>query len=259
MEPEEDPDVAWVAHLAGCERAAAEHALAEATQERRLFTHLAAEHRREGRPSYVEIDAPLELYALVRLLRPRHVLEVGVSSGVSSAYLLQALDRNERGTLHSVDRPKREPVGARRPGRPLPASWALPSGRSSGWAVPEALRARWDLRIGDKRVVLPLLAEELDAIELFVYDVPHDDRSTRTEFGAFDSRLTPSGVVIADHGPGGGMCGALRWWARRRGTRPSGRQGLGLYGFRSSTSSSEARPPTRSVGIRRAEHRKGRT
>lgn len=243
MRPETDPDRSWVAALAGASPRAAGAAIDAAAAERRLFAHLAREHRREGRASYVEIDAPLELYALVRLLRPRHVVEVGVSSGVSSAYLLQALERNGRGTLHSVDRPKRE-TRAQRAGTSRGPSWSLPPGRSSGWAVPSPLRRRWDLRLGDKADVLPLLAEELDTVGLFVYDVPHDDRTSRNEFAALDPLLPRQAVAIADHGPGGGRCEALAWWAGRRGSVASGRTGLGLYGFRC-TEASRA-PPTRS-------------
>lgn len=230
MQPEPDPDIPWVAELAGTTTARAAAAVAEARAERRLFAHLAGEHRAEGRSSYVEIDAPLELYAIVRLQRPRHVVEVGVSSGVSSAYLLAGLAKNRRGTLHSVDLPsfpRRSPRRGTRFG-----SWTLPAGRSSGWAVPLALRGRWDLRLGDKRDVLPLLAEELRRIDLFVYDVPHEDRSSWREFQALDRRLPRGGVAIADHGPGGGRCGALARWARLHHARAVRRSGLGLYGFR---------------------------
>ncbi len=232
MREEVDPDVAWVAALTGASAPTAARYVSEAARDGRLFRHLAAEHAREGRRSYVEIDAPLELYALVRILRPRHVLEVGVSSGVSSAYLLRALEANAGGTLHSVDKPKRPRAGA-------PASkesWSLPAGRESGWAVPVALRKRWDLRIGDKRDVLPLLATELADIGLLVYDVPHDDAGTYREFQRLDARLASGAVAIADHGPSGDLCGALRRWARRRGVVPVRRAGLGLYGFRCPTS-----------------------
>jgi hypothetical protein len=243
MHPELDPDTAWVASLAGCDRSTAERAVGEASRETRLFAHLAREHRREGRSSYVEIDAPLELYALVRLLRPRHVVEVGVSSGVSSAYLLQALDRNGRGTLHSIDRPKRPPPRARSGVPGGGASWSLPPGRCSGWAVPLSLRERWDLRIGDKRTVIPLLAEELERVELFVYDVPHDDRDARKEFFRLEKRLPTGSVAIADHGPGGGLCEALAAWGARRQATPVRRSELGLYGIRCGPRGSAGRAP----------------
>jgi Methyltransferase domain len=231
MEVETDPDDRWVADLAGCSLAAARGVLDEASREAQLFRHLRMEHLREGRSSYIEIIAPLELYAFVRLLKPSHVVEVGVSSGVSSAYLLQALERNGRGTLHSIDRPKVAPA---RPAsrRSSGASWSLPPGRSSGWAVPDRLRGRWDLRIGDKKDVIPLLAEELDGIDFFVYDVPHDDARSRAEFRALDPRVPAGGIALADHGPGGGRCRALAWWARHRGGVPVGRHDLGLFGFR---------------------------
>ncbi len=228
MQVEPDPDSGWVEQLAGCSPARAARRVREAGGEARLFRHLADEHAREGRASYIEIDAPLELYALVRILRPRHVVEVGVSSGVSSAYLLLALDRNGSGTLHSVDLPQRPRGRKALSGR----SWSLPPGRESGWAVPFPLRKRWDLRLGDKQDVLPLLAEELDEIGLFVYDVPHEDRSSYREFLGLDARLPRGAVAIVDHGPGGELCDALAHWARRRDAEPVGRTGLGLFGFR---------------------------
>ena len=229
MQPESDPDPHWVEVLAATSARRAALGVEEAADDRKLFGHLAKEHAREGRRSYIEIDAPLELYALARLLRPRHVLEVGVSSGVSSAYLLRALEKNGRGTLHSIDLPQRPRRGEASRGG---SSWSLPPGRESGWAVPFALRKRWDLRLGDKRELLPLLAEELPAVGLFVYDVPHEDGATAREFRKID-RLFPAGsVAIADHGPTAGLCPALRAWARRRNAEPVRRAGLGLYGFR---------------------------
>lgn len=231
MRRESDPDPAWVAGLAGCSLAAARSAVAEAAAEDRLFRALAREHAREGRASYIEIDAPLELQAIVRLRAPRHVVEVGVSSGVSSAYLLNGLARNGVGTLHSVDLPSRPRTPHRGSGGPR-ASWSLPPGRSSGWAVPFELRRRWDLRLGDKSDVLPLLGEELPAIDLLLYDVPHEECDIRDELGRLRARLGPGSVVVVDHGPGGGACAALAGWARSVGTTARGRRGLGLYGAR---------------------------
>lgn len=234
MRPEENPDPAWVAGLSGRTLEAARSALEEARAERKLFSQLAREHDREGRDSYVEIDAPLELHALVRLLRPTHVVEVGVSSGVSSAYLLNALEKNGVGTLHSVDLPARPRVT--RSGVPSRASWSLPPGRTSGWAVPFRLRKRWDLRLGDKADVLPLFAKELPKVDILVYDVPHNDRGTLQEFSALDPLLPKGGVAIADHGPGGELCSALRLWARDRRATPLRCSDLGLFGMRAMSS-----------------------
>lgn len=240
MQEETDPDPAWVAGLSRQSREASVASLEEARSERRLFSYLSREHQLEGRRSYIEIDAPLELHALVRLLQPQHVVEVGVSSGVSSAYLLNALAKNGRGTLHSVDLPSRPRRKAN--GLPSTESWSLPPGRSSGWAVPLKLRGRWDLRLGDKASVLPLLAGELPRIDMLVYDVPHEDRATRREFRTLDPLLPDGAIAIVDHGPSGGLCSALKSWAGTRAARPLRRQGLGLFGMRAVASS---RSPSR--------------
>ncbi len=229
MQVESDPDVKWVAELAGVSVGRASRAVREAQSETRLFRQLDRMHRIGGRSSYIEIDAPLELYAMTRLLRPRHVVEVGVSSGVSSAYFLHALERNQHGTLHSVDLPKPEKRSGKARRNP---SWSLPPGRSSGWSVPFGLRKRWDLRIGDKKEVLPLLAEELGAIDLFLYDVPHSDPGAFREFLAIDRRFHPGSVALVDHGGTQEICPSLRRWAKHRGASPVRRQALGLSGYR---------------------------
>ena len=79
-------------------------------------------------------------YAAVRALRPDLVVETGVASGVSSAYILLALERNAKGTLHSVE---------------IGDTSYLPANKEPGWIVPEWLRSRWRLHIGDVRAVLP--------------------------------------------------------------------------------------------------------
>ncbi len=234
MIEEVDPDAGWVARLSGASESAVARALAEAHRETRLFRHLAERHRTGGRKFYVEIEAPLELYALTRLLQPRHVVEVGVSSGVSSAYFLQALARNDRGTLHSVDLPRTvQPKKRASLAKTVSAgSWALPPGESSGWAVPFALRKRWDLRLGDKAEVLPLLGEELDEVGLFLYDVPHSDPAAFFEFRSLDPRMRSGAVALVDHGGTTSQCPSLARWARSRGSTGSGRSGLGLFAFR---------------------------
>jgi len=238
MQIEDDADPPWVRALTGRSLSVAESAVEEARADRRLFAHLAREHAHAGRSSYIEIDAPLELHAIARLLRPDHVVEVGVSSGVSSAYLLAALEKNGRGTLHSVDLPSKPSRSANGRG----ASWSLPPGKRSGWAVPPRLGRGWDLRLGDKADVVPQLARELRRVDLVVYDVPHNEADLVREFAELDPRMPRGAVAIVDHGPGGGLCLALRRWARSRGTTPTRRAGLGLYGMRFGPADARGRP-----------------
>jgi hypothetical protein len=225
---ETDADPEWVAHLTERSLPEAEAALLEARRAGGLYRYLTQQHGRAGRESYVEIDAPLELHALVRLQRPAHVVEIGVSSGVSSAYLLDALARNGAGRLHSIDRPSFErprPAGA----PPSRESWSLPAGKGPGWGVPPRLRRTWDLRLGDKADVLPILAEQIPRIDLLVYDVPHECSELRREIRSLQPLLRSGAIVIIDHGPGGGCCPAISSWARTWGTEPERRRGLGLF------------------------------
>jgi hypothetical protein len=75
------------------------------------------------------------LYVLTRLLKPACIVETGVSAGVSSAYILRALEDNQKGKLYSID---------------LPPDTLL-SGKTSGWIVPQYLRDRWSLHMGDSK------------------------------------------------------------------------------------------------------------
>src|SRR5439155_326535 len=56
-----------------------------------------------GREGYEE---GVRLYAIVRELRPRVAVETGVCNGVSTAFLLLALEANGFGELHSIDLPE---------------------------------------------------------------------------------------------------------------------------------------------------------
>ncbi|EQD52284.1 hypothetical protein B2A_06602, partial [mine drainage metagenome] len=135
------------------------------------------------------------------------------------------------GTLYSIDLPS-YPRPSRKTGRSPVYSWTLPPGRSSGWAVPRALCDRWDLRLGDKADLMPVLARELEQIGLLLYDVPHEEADLRRELRMLDPLLPPGGVVIIDHGPGGSLCAALRGWAGNYHARPARRKALGLFGAR---------------------------
>jgi predicted O-methyltransferase YrrM len=121
-------------------------------------------------------------YLACRLLEPAVVVETGVAYGVSSAFILRALEANGRGVLHSVDLP------------PLRRE----ADRFWGIAVPEALRGRWKLHRGSSRRVLPELLGGLGAVDLFVHDSLHTYRNMRREFDLVWPYLRTGGVIVAD-------------------------------------------------------------
>jgi predicted O-methyltransferase YrrM len=121
-------------------------------------------------------------YLACRLTTPETVVETGVAYGVSSAYILRALDQNGGGTLHSVDLP------------PLRREYE----RFWGVAVPEDLREGWRLHRGASSRVLPGLLRESGPVGLFVHDSLHTRRNMRREFDAVWPSLTPGGLLLAD-------------------------------------------------------------
>jgi Methyltransferase domain len=190
------PDLGWVVELTGASPRAAAGAIAEVEELLPIEREVRAAYRAAGRASFAQIRAPFELYAMTRLLRPDHVVEVGVSSGVSSAHFLAALARNRHGRLHSIDLPTFQRGARLAPGE-SPVS--IPPGRSTGWAVPQRLRGPWDLRIGPSQRLLPRLAGEVGSIGIFLHDDLHTPRHLAFELATVRPHLAPGAVVLADN------------------------------------------------------------
>lgn len=202
--------------------------MAEAAADRAFWDEIAAAHRAGGRDFYASIHAPFELYALARLTRPAHVLEAGVSSGVSSAAFLRALQRNGSGTLHSIDYPTPQQHEHFDPEKDSPV--AVPPGRTSGWAVPKEVRGSWDLRIGKTREVLPGLVAELPRIEIFLHDDEHTHANATFEFTTVRSKMAPGGILLADNTDW--LDRALEEFGASLGSKPVYRTGTDLGGVR---------------------------
>ena len=190
------PNLAWLSGLTGRPFAELSPVLAELTDLVPTEAEIRRRHLDAGRPFFAQFRAPFEAYALTRLLRPEHVIETGVSSGVSSAHFLLALQKNGGGTLHSIDLPVPQ-RGPRFGPRDSPV--ALPPGRQSGWAVPEPLRAGWDLRIGPSQEILPKLVAGLASVELFLHDSEHTPGHLAFELAMVRPKLTGGAVVLADN------------------------------------------------------------
>jgi predicted O-methyltransferase YrrM len=121
-------------------------------------------------------------YAACRALEPEVVVETGVAYGVTSAFVLEALRANGRGTLHSVDLP---PLGAG-------------AGRLVGAAIPDELRSRWRLHRGMSGRLLPALVKSLGSVDIFMHDSLHTYRNMKQELDAVTPRLARPSLVIAD-------------------------------------------------------------
>jgi len=152
--------------------------------------------RATGRDGYGE---GLRLYAVLRKLRPRVAVETGVCNGVSTAFLLLALEANGDGELHSLDLP--EIAGeVYEPG----TFWdgkggaVVPAAKEPGWMVPERLRSRWRLILGRSQDELTGLLERVAPIDFFMHDSEHSEACMRFEFETAWAALRAGGVLAAD-------------------------------------------------------------
>ena len=127
-----------------------------------------------------------ELYVAVRAVKPGMIVETGVASGLSSAHILRALAANGTGTLHSIDLPN------------VQQGSVLPKGRTSGWIVPDSLRGRWKLHLGDTRELLPDLLGTLGRIDIFLHDSDHSYEAMSFEFEQAFPRLEYGGLLMSD-------------------------------------------------------------
>jgi predicted O-methyltransferase YrrM len=122
-------------------------------------------------------------YMAIRALQPEIVVETGVANGVSSAHILLALQKNGRGALHSVG---------------LNDPHYLPVGKPLGWIVPESLKSRWNLLIGDSRGLLPSLLAKLGTIDVFIHDSLHTYDHMLWEYRTAFPYLRPGGLLFSD-------------------------------------------------------------
>jgi hypothetical protein len=117
------------------------------------------------------------LYAVCRKVRPATVVETGVASGVSSSFILQSLEDNKSGALYSIDLPLWE--------------------REVGWIIPDYLRHRWHLIMGQSSDRLLPLLEKVGTIDVFLHDSEHSYENMLWEYQTAWSRLKKGGILLS--------------------------------------------------------------
>ena len=136
------------------------------------------------------------LYALVREINPSYAIETGVLHGLTSAFMLRALDCNGNGRLVSVDLPSYFHAGpVNRDG----FTDTLPPEKEPGWVVAEAYRHRWDLRLGNSLEILPKVFARYGKAGLFVHDSEHTYETMWGEMTLAWEHLEQGGVMVCDN------------------------------------------------------------
>jgi hypothetical protein len=119
---------------------------------------------------------------LTRYLRPANVVETGVAHGLTSRFILEALERNGVGHLWSID--------------VAPLDQESPA--QIGIAVGDRHLGRWSFIEGSSRVRLPAILAQLGRIDLFVHDSLHTPDNVRFEMDIAWSALLPGGAIVVD-------------------------------------------------------------
>jgi predicted O-methyltransferase YrrM len=128
------------------------------------------------------------LYFIVRMAQPEVMVETGVAHGVSSWTILNAMNKNGKGRLLSIDLPDKD-LKSYNPGTIQQAS---------GWVVPDSLKGRWELRLGSSRELLPVVLQELESIDLFFHDSDHSYENMHFEFATVLPFISTDGLIISD-------------------------------------------------------------
>jgi Methyltransferase domain len=179
----------------GTTRSRANALQSELAADQTLLTTLdAAMTRRRGRSVRWQDWHPF-LYAAVRICRPNVVLETGVFDGLSSALILRAMERNSAGELVSIDLPAHETIADSTDRMP---EGVLPPDCCSGWIVPDFLRARYRLRLGDSKRLLRETLEQYKRVDIFLHDSLHTYRHQLFEYNAAWPSVIPSGLLLSD-------------------------------------------------------------
>jgi predicted O-methyltransferase YrrM len=122
-------------------------------------------------------------FAVARAMRPEVIVETGVANGISSAYWLLACHLNGKGHVYSIDIDNGE---------------YLPRNKPTGWIVPDYLRTRWTLTLGDAREALPRILAEVGNVDIFVHDSCHSYEHMKFEFDSAYAYLRPGGLLMSD-------------------------------------------------------------
>jgi len=133
------------------------------------------------------------LYLLTRIKKPEIIIETGVHNGMSSAFILLAMQYNEKGRLYSIDLP---PIDQRILDQ---GTNALPKGKEPGWIIPDYLRSHHQLTLEYAQIALPDILNKIGEADLFLHDSDHDYTHIMFEIGLVWHYLIPMGLIIIDN------------------------------------------------------------
>ena len=125
------------------------------------------------------------LYALVRIQKPRILIETGCATGTTTSIFLYAISKNKRGHLYSID-------------IRFPDDFICQNNLQTGFLVPEELNLNWSFKNQDIKFALPSLANELGKIDFFYHDSAHSYLHHIWEYLTAWQYLRIGGILCSD-------------------------------------------------------------
>ena len=127
------------------------------------------------------------LFIVVRAVKPNIMIETGSFDGLSTAAILLAMSKNNKGTLFTIDLPN-----PRLP-RDIEAKPA--------WIVPDYLRNRLQLKIGKSSEHLESIIEQVGEVDLFYHDSWHTYDNMMFEYQTVWLVLSLGGLLMSEYLP----------------------------------------------------------
>ena len=120
------------------------------------------------------------LYYIVRRLKPNVVIESGVSAGISTRSILEALEKNKKGDLYSSD------------------LQLYLDKKDIGILVTKELRHRWKLFDKGDEINLPIILKQINEIDIVYYDSGKSYSGKKIFFDKILSNFTPNLIIVDD-------------------------------------------------------------
>lgn len=134
----------------------------------------------DGDPAFIRA-----IFLLARSLPAKTVIETGVAHGVTSRFVLEALDLNGEGRLWSIDlAPQKSPHVHKEIGLAVDGS--------------SEIAKRWTFIRGSSRRRLPPLLRGFGTLDLFIHDSLHTEFNMLFELRAAWPLLRPGGALVVD-------------------------------------------------------------
>ena len=128
------------------------------------------------------------IYAMLRIMQPRVVVETGVAEGSMTSWMLAALVLNKTGKLVSIDLPAIE--------NELTMDRTVVQTEVGLW-IPDDYKSQWEYLEGDAKELLPkiLIKEE---VECFMHDSLHTRSHMLFEYALARNLMRENALIISD-------------------------------------------------------------